>query len=269
MKHVIATKLSRTFPLLCGRPRLNSGLNRSLKTNLGQNNQQDLNEVLSDLNKKRVQNVLEENNRLVQKSISRAGKSEEEREFGSAVLVPFCTYRDKPSILYTVRSRNLISHRNDLSFPGGKVEDQDNKDLVRTAVRECCEELDIHKDQIDVWGHVLRDAKYIRRRYLTIPVIANLGRIEDLKLKMEHPTPEVESILIVPLDYFLAENSTQRYTVYKMVYPREGEVDKYRNTLFTHPQKRIWGMCANFTAALLPIMHPPFEHHLLQHKFFK
>ena len=82
------------------------------------------------------------------------------------------------------------------SFPGGKVEEKDNNDLVRTAVRECCEELSITPDSIDVWGQWLREAKYIRPMYLTIPVIANLGRIENLQLKMKEPSPEVESVLI-------------------------------------------------------------------------
>ena len=82
------------------------------------------------------------------------------------------------------------------SFPGGKVEESDGT-LVRTAVRECCEELNISESDIDVWGQYLRMVKYVLPRYMTIPVIANLGDIEDLTdLKHIKPSQEVDSILI-------------------------------------------------------------------------
>ena len=71
-----------------------------------------LDTVLSDDNKKRVASIIHINNRNVEQRLSLAGN--EKRNFGSAVLVPFCTYRGKPSILYTIRSKNLHSHRNDV-----------------------------------------------------------------------------------------------------------------------------------------------------------
>ena len=68
--------------------------------------------------------------------------------------------------------------------------------LVKTAVRECCEELDLEESHIDVWGQYLRMVKYVLPRYMTIPVIANLGNIEDLPLKFHRPSQEVDSVLI-------------------------------------------------------------------------
>jgi len=213
--------------------------------------------VLCDENKARVQAQLDINNRLVEPRLAATETTGVTKVFGSAVLVPFCTYQGKPSILYTIRSRKLRSHRSDISFPGGKVEEQDNGDAIETAVRECCEELTISKESIDVWGKVLREAKYIRPQYLTTPVIANLGIIEELDLKMQAPSFEVEKVIIVPLEH-LCDPSNQGYTAFKMVHPRE-EVDKYYNVLFHHPEKRIWGMCANFTAFILPLLYTPFK----------
>lgn len=83
----------------------------------------------------------------------------------AAILVPLCTVRGTPSILFTRRSAGLSSHASQISFPGGYCDEKlDFEDvggggprknrLVNAAVREMREELryDIH--QLGFSNHV-------------------------------------------------------------------------------------------------------------------
>ena len=40
----------------------------------------------------------------------------------AAVLVPLCVVDDKPSVLFTLRSGNVSTHKSQVSFPGGHLE---------------------------------------------------------------------------------------------------------------------------------------------------
>uniref|UniRef100_A0A7N5KQ30 Nudix hydrolase 8 n=1 Tax=Ailuropoda melanoleuca TaxID=9646 RepID=A0A7N5KQ30_AILME len=77
------------------------------------------------------------------------------RPAAAAVLVPLCSVRGVPALLYTLRSSRLAgSHKGDVSFPGGKCDPTD-QDVVHTALRETHEELGLTVSEEHVWG-VLR-----------------------------------------------------------------------------------------------------------------
>ena len=60
----------------------------------------------------------------------------------SAILVLICDVKFQgPSILFTLRSKNLKHHSNEISFPGGHLEDCDGGSVVAAALRETVEEL--------------------------------------------------------------------------------------------------------------------------------
>jgi hypothetical protein len=60
----------------------------------------------------------------------------------SAILVSICHVESQgPSILFTVRSKKLKDHANEISFPGGHLEDCDAGSVVAAALRETVEEL--------------------------------------------------------------------------------------------------------------------------------
>jgi nudix motif 8 len=58
----------------------------------------------------------------------------------AAVLVPICLVSGIPSILFTLRSNNVSSHKSEISFPGGHLEESD-KSHAHAALREAQEEL--------------------------------------------------------------------------------------------------------------------------------
>ena len=71
----------------------------------------------------------------------------------SAVLVPIY-YRDGwPFILFTQRSNQVIHHKGQICFPGGKQEEND-RDLLHTALREAEEEIGLHSSDTDIVGEL-------------------------------------------------------------------------------------------------------------------
>ncbi|KAI8054667.1 NUDIX hydrolase domain-like protein [Syncephalis plumigaleata] len=84
--------------------------------------------------------------------------SEKQPVRDAAVLVPLCMVDDIPSVLFTLRSSHLNTHRGEISFPGGKRDPHD-KNLTDTALRETHEEIGIPAEQIHILGmhHPLPD----------------------------------------------------------------------------------------------------------------
>uniref|UniRef100_A0A8B9VPD3 Nudix hydrolase 8 n=1 Tax=Anas zonorhyncha TaxID=75864 RepID=A0A8B9VPD3_9AVES len=170
---------------------------------------------------------------------------------GAAVLVPLCSVRGRPSLLYTLRCRSLLSgpHSGDVSFPGGKREASDS-DAVATALRETREELGLELGEGSVWG-MLRSLPD-RQGMLVVPVVANLGPLENLKLS---PNPEeVAETFTLPLAHLLQEEN-QGYTHFR-TRGRYG----YTLPVFLHGPHRVWGLTAIITELTLELLAPERYH---------
>ena len=72
----------------------------------------------------------------------------------AGVLVPFCMVDGKPSILFTKRSHKIVRNKSDVCFPGGKMDDKVDKNIIDTAIRETFEEIGVSKSDIEVWGEL-------------------------------------------------------------------------------------------------------------------
>jgi len=68
----------------------------------------------------------------------------------AAVLVPLVNINDKPSILFQVRA-NLRMHGGEVSFPGGKL-DEDDLSLEDTVKRETFEEIGLPSSHLRMLG---------------------------------------------------------------------------------------------------------------------
>lgn len=172
-----------------------------------------------------------------------------------AVLIPFCRNEyNEPSLLVTLRSSNLTTHKSQISFPGGQQDPEDSSDPIKTALRETKEEIGIHEDRVTVYGSLNR---LPTRNYdgFIYPVVGyvdvDFSSPDGLKLNKS----EVEKVLLVRLKD-LCQSDNWRYTrwTHGLALP------VYRDKIFNDIQiPRIWGITAIMIhlvmSALLPEKH--------------
>lgn len=98
----------------------------------------------------------------------------------AAVLVTFCTQAGQPSVLFTKRSERVGTHKGQVSFPGGMVDDTDDGPTF-TALRELEEELGFPRERVRVLGqfHEMQAITGVR----VIPVVGFLGEVDPGRLE--------------------------------------------------------------------------------------
>ena len=126
----------------------------------------------------------------------------------AAVLIPLFLKDDELFVLLTVRSRHLRTHGGEVAFPGGK-EDEEDKDIVETALREAEEEIGLPRGQVEVISRLPPSiAKY---GIVVIPVVGFISK--DF---VPQPNPdEVEYAFSVPLaDFLCSENHSSQHSTW-------------------------------------------------------
>ncbi|XP_078615841.1 mitochondrial coenzyme A diphosphatase NUDT8-like [Branchiostoma floridae x Branchiostoma japonicum] len=185
-----------------------------------------------------IQNILlEENKRRTLERIPkmRSIVTNEKIAVGAAVLVPLCTVKGVPSVLLTLRSSRLRSHRGEVSFPGGMC-DKTDRDVVHTALRETEEELGIPSSTVDVWGQ-LKPIPDRRNTMTVVAVLGNVGEVDPAKLKL---SPR-EVAAVFPLSFsHLLDPAHQRYTTMK----RRHDNYSYTMPVWLGGPHRVWGLTA-------------------------
>lgn len=88
-------------------------------------------------------------------------------------------------ILLMERSATVKTHRSQVAFPGGGMEEQDQNDPVKTAVRECFEEVGVDPGLVKVIK-TLPPLPTLTSGFFVVPVVARLNPNDaDPALKLD------------------------------------------------------------------------------------
>jgi 8-oxo-dGTP pyrophosphatase MutT (NUDIX family) len=122
----------------------------------------------------------------------------------SAVLVPFIIHDDAtPELLFTLRSDTLRTHRGQISFPGGRMDE--GEDPTTTALRELQEEVGIPPEHVMVLGAMSQ--LYIPPSNSAVfPIVGVVHEPSQWQIS----EAEVQEVFTVPITQFLDDSTVQR-----------------------------------------------------------
>jgi len=115
----------------------------------------------------------------------------------AAVLVPLIEHVDGLTVLLTQRTAHLAHHPGQISFPGGRLEPDDNGDSVAAALRETEEEVGLAVGAVTVLGRL--DEYLTTTGFLVTPVVG----ITRPPLALTLDDFEVAEVFEVPLAFLI------------------------------------------------------------------
>jgi len=116
------------------------------------------------------------------------------------VLVLLYPYNGELHLPLMLRTEYSGAHSGQVSFPGGKKEDND-PDLIYTALRESSEELGIPEKEVRVLG-VLSELFIAASNFKVLPVVGYMSKRPNFRIEQR----EVAEIIEVPLSLLLDSN---------------------------------------------------------------
>jgi 8-oxo-dGTP pyrophosphatase MutT (NUDIX family) len=126
----------------------------------------------------------------------------------AAVLLALYGWPDEPGLIFTERRSDLRRHAGEISFPGGR-EDEGDRDLIATALREAEEEIALAPAAVEIVGALPPVGTFVTG-YRVHPFV---GRVADpAELGLEPNPTEVETVLTFSLQ-LLRENYEMRRLV--------------------------------------------------------
>lgn len=146
-------------------------------------------------------------------------------------------------LYFTQRTLKLKNHAGQISFPGGRV-DQNDADPIAAALREAHEEIGLRPEGLNVLG--VLDSYDTITGFRVTPVVAIVEQPFELVLAPD----EVESVFSVPLSFFMDRNNLQQRQA-----PYLGQQRSYYGYQFG--AHWIWGA----TAGMLRAFCSRLEHH--------
>lgn len=109
----------------------------------------------------------------------------------AAVLIPIVG-SPEPTLIFTVRTESLPSHKGQISFPGGSLDPGESE--VDAALREANEELGIDPEAVRILGELDTFPTFVSG-YVITPIVGWIDRMPEIS-----PNPaEVAEVFYVPV----------------------------------------------------------------------
>jgi len=147
-------------------------------------------------------------------------------------------YGTEPIIIMTEKPDTMNFHAGEISFPGGKF-DQDDNDLLDTAIRETKEEIGLEISKNKVIGQ-LKPVTTLNSGFKIIPFVSILDSVPQLSANHE-----VKTILHIPMIPFLktlADDPDPNHKSIQEMYT------------FTFENKIVWGASARMLKQIVDLM---------------
>lgn len=155
----------------------------------------------------------------------------------AGVLVPLVLTPNGVELLLTQRTETVETHKGQIAFPGGMV-DASDRDIVRTALRETCEEIGLPAASIEIIGQL--DDMATPTGFVITPVVGAIAHLPPLMPNSN----EVAEIFAVPLDFFADPANGRREM-------REFNGRSHEVWFYPWQGKTIWGATAMMVRSLL------------------
>lgn len=159
----------------------------------------------------------------------------------AAVLVPIVLRESEPTLLLTRRTDHLHHHPGQVSFPGGRVEEQDTSP-IETALRETEEEISLARRHVELLGCL---PQY--RTGTGFDVTPVVGLVTP-PFELAPDAFEVAEVFEVPLSFLLDEANHQLHRVEVRGKLREYYAMPYGDYF-------IWGATAGMIVSLYRFFH--------------
>lgn len=159
----------------------------------------------------------------------------------AAVLVPIVLRESEPTLLLTRRTDHLHHHPGQVSFPGGRVEEQDTSP-IETALRETEEEISLARHHVELLGCL---PQY--RTGTGFDVTPVVGLVTP-PFELSPDAFEVAEVFEVPLSFLLDEANHQLHRVEVRGKLREYYAMPYGDYF-------IWGATAGMIVSLYRFFH--------------
>ncbi|TMH09675.1 MAG: CoA pyrophosphatase [Betaproteobacteria bacterium] len=123
----------------------------------------------------------------------------------ASVLVPLIQ-RDEVMVLLTQRTDHLTDHPGQISFPGGRVEPED-ENATATALREAHEEIGLHARHIEVLGEL--PTYTTGTGFIVTPVVALI----EPPFTIAADPFEVAEVFEVPLSFLMSPANHRHHAI--------------------------------------------------------
>jgi 8-oxo-dGTP pyrophosphatase MutT (NUDIX family) len=157
------------------------------------------------------------------------------------VLLPLYEREGEYWMLFTKRTQKVAYHKGQISFPGG-ARDEEDRDLMDTALRETFEEIGVKPEDVEILGELDRMGT-LTSNFLITPFVGIIPHPYELTIAGD----EIEELVEVPISALLDKNN---YREESQVY--EGVT--YQGSFFDYKGKVIWGATAKILKQFLDLV---------------